>query len=56
MTSDDDDRDALFLQNIWLTEDKNVDPLSANPTKWSGPLKQIFWVCLTVLWGWRLKG
>ena len=37
--------------------------LSANPTKWSNILKQfvgkrrrIFWVCLTILWGWRLKG
>ena len=36
---------------------------SANPTKWSNRLKQfvsnsrrIFWVCLTILWGWRLKG
>ena len=37
-------------------------PLSANPTKWSNILKQfvvknrqIVWVCLTILWGCRLK-
>ena len=37
--------------------------LSVNPTKWSIILKQfvaksrqIVWVCLTILWGWRLKG
>ena len=40
-----------------------LNPLSANPTKWSVTLKQfvgnsrqIAWVCLTILWGWRLKG
>ena len=40
-----------------------VNPLSANPTKWSNRLKQflgfcrqIIWVCLIILWGWRLKG
>ena len=40
-----------------------INPLSANPTKWSNTLKQfvgesrwIVWVCLTILWGWRLKG
>ena len=34
-----------------------------NPTKWSNTLKQfvdnswrIVWECLTILWGWRLKG
>ena len=39
------------------------NPLSANPTKWSNTLKQfvgycrrIVSVCLTILWGWRLKG
>ena len=41
-----------------------VNPLSANPTKWSNTLKQfvgpcfcrlIFWVCLTILWGWDWK-
>ena len=40
-----------------------LDPLSANPTKWSnrhrqfvGKSKRIVWVCLTILWVWRLKG
>ena len=40
-----------------------INTLSANPTKWSSRLKQfvgksrrIVWVCLTILWGWRLKG
>ena len=39
------------------------NPLSANSTKWSNTLKQfvgnsrqIVRVCLTILWGWRLKG
>ena len=42
---------------------KNIDPLSANPTKWSKTLKQvvgfyrqIVCVCSTILWGWCLKG
>ena len=37
--------------------------MSANPTKWTNTLKQfvgcyrrICWVCLTILWGWPLKG
>ena len=37
--------------------------LSANSSKWSNTLKQfvgnsrqIVGVCLTILWGWRLKG
>ena len=40
-----------------------LNPLSANPTKWSNTLKQvvgsclrIVWVCLTFLWGCHLKG
>ena len=40
-----------------------INPLNANPTKWSNKLKQfvgnsrlIVWVCLTILWGWHLKG
>ena len=40
-----------------------INPLSAKHTKWSKTLKQfvgccrqIIWVCLTILWGWRLKG
>ena len=42
----------------WL----EVYPLSTNSTKWSNTFKQfvgnsqrIVWVCLTILWGWRLK-
>ena len=40
-----------------------INPLNANPIKWSNKLKQfvgnsrlIVWVCLTILWGWHLKG
>ena len=40
----------------------NLIPLRTNLTKWSNTLKQfvgccrrIVWVCLTILWGWRLK-
>ena len=40
-----------------------LNPLSAKLTKWSNTLKQFVgccwptvWVCLTILWGWRLKG
>ena len=40
----------LFLSHL---------PLCTYPTKWSDTLKQfsqlIAWVCLTILWGWRLK-
>ena len=39
-----------------------LNPLRANPTKWTNALtqfvgnsRQIVWVCLTILWGWRLK-
>ena len=39
---------------------KDVNPLSANPTKWSNTSKQFVGNlptnCLTILWGWRLKG
>ena len=45
------------------SDGKSLDPLSASPIKWSNILKQfvgnsrrIVWVCLTILWGWRLKG
>ena len=41
----------------------HFNPLSANPRKWSnthkqfvGWCKRIVWPCLTILWGWRLKG
>ena len=40
-----------------------INPLSASSTKWSNRLKQfvgfcrrIVWVCLTILWGRRLRG
>ena len=33
-----------------------INPLSANFTKWSNTLKQLSWVCLTILRDWRLKG
>ena len=43
--------------------EQNLNPLSANPTKWSNTLKQFVGNlptnCLSVfdiLWGWRLKG
>ena len=39
-----------------------INPVSASPTKWSNTLKQFVsccrqtaWVCLIILWGWRLK-
>ena len=41
---------------------EGFDLLIANPTKWSNTIKQfvcnsrrIFWVCLTISWGWHLK-
>ena len=41
----------------------SINPLSTSPIKWSNTLKQfiglcqwIIWVCLTILWSWRLKG
>ena len=40
----------------------SFNPLNVNPTKWSNTFKQflgksrrIVWVCLTILWDWRLK-
>ena len=49
---------AKDLNSVMIsTLDENLNPLSANPTKWSTSLKQfvgccwrIVWVCLTVLW------
>ena len=42
---------------------KGINPLGANPTKWSNTLKQFIGkslqnilVYLIILWGWRLKG
>ena len=46
----------------WFRLVLRLNPLSANPTKWSNTLKtirpllrRIVWVCLTILWGWLLK-
>ena len=50
---------------IWkpLGGQRVINPLSANPTKWSNTLtqfidncRQTVWVSLTILWYWRLKG
>ena len=50
------------FQKLFLPRKFHLNPLSANPTRWSNTLKQfvgccrrVVWVCLTVLWGWRLK-
>ena len=43
---------AYVLMNKWLSAKFN--PLSDNPTKWPNTLKQF--VCLAILWNWRLKG
>ena len=61
-------RPNFFIEkqsHFWHTFWKNhilFNPFSANPTKWSNTLTQfigccwrIVWVCLTILWGWRLK-
>ena len=52
-----------MVQVKQCTKTKAFNPLNANPTKWSNTLKQfieksqkIVSVCLTILWGWRLKG
>ena len=39
------------VKNIEYSQNCIFNPLSANPT--SG---QVFWVCLTILWGFALKG
>ena len=51
-------RNVLFNVGIQM-----FNPLSVSPSKWSNTLKQfignsrrIVWVCLTILWVWRLKG
>ena len=51
----------LFIRNVKL-ENVALNPLNANATKWSNTFKQfvgnkrhIVWVCLIILWGWRLK-
>ena len=38
---------------IWIMICSHLNPLGANPTKRSSAFKQL---CLTILWGWRLKG
>ena len=52
-----------FFEIFLFPKILSLNPLSANPTKWSNTLKEfvrkswrIIWVCLTILWGWRLKG
>ena len=40
-----------------LTIYLRINPLSANPTKWSNTLKEfVGFYRRIVLWGWRLKG
>ena len=52
-----------WLWVIWIILSYKIIPLSANPLKWSNTLKQfvgnnrrVVWVCLTIMWGWHLKG
>ena len=59
---------TYFKQFLWkihyfTRQMYSFNALSANPTNWSNTLKQfvgicrrIVWVCLTILWGWRLNG
>ena len=49
-------RCALDLKLIKFSVKTKTDayPLSATPTKWSNT--RIVWVCLTIFWGWRLRG
>ena len=53
----------LLLLYCILSSPPLFRPLSTNPTKWFYTLKQfvgnsrrIVWMCLTILWGWRLEG
>ena len=55
--------ESKFVFLVLLLVRIEFNPLGANPTKWSNTLKQfvsnsrrIVWVCLIILWGWRLKG
>ena len=46
---------------LYCDQQNFFHPLRANPTKWSNTLKQFVGnyrriECLTILWGWRLKG
>ena len=50
---------SLTQELLWNT---SFNPTSVNFTKWSNTLKQFFgnrrrivWVCLAILWGWRLE-
>ena len=59
---------SLFRVRMWdflygISLCSKFNPLSANLTKWSDTFKQfvsnsrrIVWVCLTILWGCRVKG
>ena len=63
-------RDKILLLRSWSVNydviafiSKYLNPLNANPTKWSNTVKQfvgkcrrIVSVCLTILWGWCLSG
>ena len=51
------------ITDALIADSESINPLSANPTKWSNTLKiivsccqLIVWVCLTILWGWYVKG
>ena len=51
-----------YDNSLFQKLDLLVNPLNANPTKWSKTLKQfvdccrrIILVCLTILWSWRLR-
>ena len=55
----------IDTSNICLKNFKVLyfNPLGVNPTKWLNTVKQfvgccrqIVWVCMTIFWGWRLKG
>ena len=58
---------SMFVQTLLISHQHKVyekhqfNPLSTNPTKWSNTQticngRRIIWVCLTIFWGWRLKG
>ena len=53
LIEDVDDKDGEIFSRI-IDQRQSVNPLSANPTKWSNNLK-FFWVCLAILWGRRWK-
>ena len=59
---------AVFLKYVWWGYFLNlfrfiVNTLSANPTNWSNTLNnssaicwRSVWMCLTIVWYWRIKG